>query len=133
MDVFELAARKKFRFETSKGQLSAEDLFDLPLTLSAGKGSVSLDGVARSLHKQLKEDEEISFVSETSKSDAVLQAKFDLVKRVIEIKKAEKAEALQTAERRAQKQRIMEIMWHKKDEDLQGKSLEDLEKMLESL
>lgn len=132
MSVFEIAARKKFRFETSKGMLSAEDLFDLPLTQASDKNPVSLDGVARGLYKHIQEEGVVSFVSDTTKVDETLQAKFDLVKRVIEIKKAEQAEARLSAERRAQKQRIMEIMSSKQTEALHGMSLEELAKMLES-
>lgn len=131
MSVFEIAARKKFRFDTAKGKFSVEDLFDLPLLSTTA--APCLDDIARSLYKQLKESEEMSFVSEAAQVSTETQMKFDLVKRVIEIKKAEREASRLAAERRAQKQRIMEIMGHKQDEALQGKSLDELAKMLESL
>ena len=52
-NLFEQAARKKIRFSTPKGQLLAEDLWDLPLT--------QLDAVARGLYK-LNQEAEISFI-----------------------------------------------------------------------
>ena len=51
--MFEKASRAKIRFETSKGSLTVEDLWDLPLTSNTGKAD--LDDIARGLHSQLKE------------------------------------------------------------------------------
>ena len=48
--LFITASRAKFRFPFSVGQLSAEDLWDLPLS---GRGQ-NLDNIARALHKELK-------------------------------------------------------------------------------
>ena len=126
-EIFETAARNKVRFETSKGLLSVEDLFDLPLTSQKGP---SLDEVAKGIYRQLKESDEISFVDANTASNNALTMKFDLVKRVIEIKKEEAAVALQARDRRARNARIMELMEQKKDEQLAGKSLEELQALL---
>lgn len=128
-NIFETAARNKVRFETSKGLLSIEDLFDLPLTSQKGP---SLDEVAKGIYRQLKESDEISFVDANTASNNALNMKFDLVKRVIEIKKDEAAVALQARDRRARNARIMELMEQKKDEQLAGKSLEELQALLDA-
>ena len=49
------------------------------------------------------------------------------------MKLEEKKEAELAKERKEQKQKIMEILASKHDEELKGKSVEELEKMLEEL
>ncbi len=48
-------------------------------------------------------------------------------------KQEEADERKAAADRKAQKARIMEIIADKQDEDLKGKSLEDLQEMLDNL
>jgi len=67
--MFEKASRSKLRFMSTKGLLTVEDLWDIPLT---SKNGVSLDDIAKSLHKQIKESEETSFVEEVSKKNTEL-------------------------------------------------------------
>lgn len=55
INIFEQTSRLKLRFDTTKGMLTAEDLWDLPLTSDAGKAN--LDDVAQSLHRELKDAE----------------------------------------------------------------------------
>ena len=51
-DLFEKAVRTKLRFETSKGQLSLEEVCDLPLTSTTGK--TNLYDIARTFRRELK-------------------------------------------------------------------------------
>lgn len=129
--MFEKASKLKLRFESSKGLLSVEDLWDLPLTSATGKAN--LDDVARAVHRQLKSDDSISFVNTSQKTDEVTQLKMDIVKHVIAAKMAENAQAAKAHDLREKKQRIMEIMARKQDEALASSSMDDLQKMLDSL
>lgn len=129
--LFILAARSKFRFVSPVGQqISAEDLWDLPLS---GKGA-NLDDIAKSLYKQLKEaDGEVSFVKPAVKATTEIQAKFDIVKYVIEVKMEER-DARNAAElKAATKQKISGLIAQKQDQDLAGKSVEELTALLQSL
>ena len=127
MNIFEQAARKKFRFDSSKGQLTVEQLWDLPLT---GNG-VNLDDIARGLFRQVKEtDSEVSFVKPAVKSDASLQAKFDIVKHIIDVKVADRDAAEKAAATRAKNQKIMALIDQKQDEKLSSASIEELRAML---
>jgi len=54
VNIFELASRRKFRYDTPAGQLCTEQLWDLPLE-DAGDGAASLDAVALSLASQLRD------------------------------------------------------------------------------
>ena len=127
----EKASRLKLRFDTTKGQVTAEDLWDLPLTSTVGKAN--LDDVARALHKQLKSGDDVSFVDTAKKSDSIVQLKFDLVKYVIEVKLAENAARNQAAAAADKKQRIMQILAERQDDSLKTASDDDLKKMLESM
>jgi hypothetical protein len=85
MADFEKASRLKLRFDTELGQLSVEDLWDLPLT---SETRVNLDDIAHGLDAQLTSVRK-SFVRSENAVDNVLQLKFDTVIAVIEWKQAE--------------------------------------------
>ena len=129
--MFEKALRLKLRFDTPSGLLGAEDLWDLPLTSTRGRAN--LDDVARSLNKQLKSGDDVSFVVKERKSDETVQLKFDLVKHVIDVRLAENAAALLEKERAEKKQKIMSIIASKQDESLHSMSLDDLKKLMSEL
>lgn len=106
-----------------------EDLWDLPLS---GNG-VHLDKIAVDLSKLLKEEPSKSFVVKAKKPNEVLQLKFDVVKHIIDVRLAEDEAAKAKAEARAKKDRILQIIERKQDEQLEGKPLKDLLKMVEDL
>lgn len=126
--MFQQASRLKLRFDSQKGLLTAEDLWDLPLTSNIGK--VNLDDIARSLHRQLKSGDNVSFVEVAQKSDATVQLKFDLVKHVIDTKLAENVAAATVRENREKRQRLLSLIEQKETEQLLGSSLDDLKAML---
>lgn len=130
--LFLKATRLKFRYPTLSGQLSVEDLWDLPLSSPTGR-STNLDDIAKALHRQLKEDLDISFVRPVVKKTEELQAKFDVVKLVIDTKVAERDDALAAKEKAEKKQKLMEIISKKKDAELEGKSVDELTSLLNSL
>lgn len=128
--MFEKASRLKLRFTSPVGPLSVEDLWDLPLTSKTGKAN--LDDLAKFLHKRVSESE-VSFVERPAESNTVAKLQFDIVKHVIDTKLAERDAAKAAAEKRATKQRIIDLIAEKKDEALKGKSLEELQGMLDGL
>jgi hypothetical protein len=128
--MFEKASRLKLCFSTDKGFLKVEDLWELPLVSTT---KVNLDDIARNLHKQLKSGDDVSFVNKEKKSDEIIQLKFDIVKHIIDVKLVENEAASLARTNREKKQKILELISMKKDEKLMGASLEDLEKMAESL
>jgi hypothetical protein len=126
------AAREKYRFQSAKGSLTIEDLWDLPLT--ARNGGASLDEVARDLHRRLKDAEDtVSFVTPTARTTTDLQDKMEIVKHVIAVKMAERDAAKAAEERAAAKQRIMQLIAEKKDAQLADASIEELEQKLAEL
>jgi hypothetical protein len=129
--MFEKAARLKLRFDTPGGALSAEDLWDLPLTSTRGRAN--LDDIARGLHKQLKSGDDVSFVIPEQKSDETIQLKFDLIKHVIDTRLVENRAALEAKDRAEKKQKILAIMADKQDEGLRNMSLEELQGLVASM
>lgn len=130
--MFEAATRQKLRFESPKGLLSIEDLWDLPLTSATGRAN--LDQIALDLHSQLKSTADVvSFVDDATKSDPVIQLQFDVVKHVIETRKKENAEAVAAKDRAETKQRLLEVLAKKRDSNLEAMSEEDLLKKLAEL
>lgn len=131
MNIFEIATKEKYRFPSSKGLLSLEQLWDLPLL---SQKSACLNTIALTLHNELKEAPTISFVSQASTSEnSVLSTKLDIVKHIISIRETENAAKKASIDNKAKKDRILEILATKQDEALLGKSEEELRQLAESL
>lgn len=128
VNIFEQASRLKLRFTTPVGELSAEQLWDLPLT-----GTRSLDAVAVSLNDQLNKSEVKSFVSSTSTADKLVQLRFDIAKYIIEVRKEEKQAAADKAENASKRKLLKEAIAAKQNEQLLSGDLAALEKKLAEL
>ena len=125
MNNFEKATRLRLRFETSRGNLNVEDLWRLPLA--------ELDKLAIALNKQLKESSEESFIKAKSKDHKLLELRFDIVKHIIETLLSEDEEKKKAADKRAKREQLLELIAKKKNQELEGKSLEELEAELTKL
>lgn len=131
VNLFEKATRAALRFESAVGHITTEDLWSMPLTSST---RANLNDIAKGLHSQLKAaDGEVSFVEPAAKSNEELQLKFDVVKRVIDVRVEERNAARAAAEKSVKKQKIMEIIALKEDQSLSNASVEELRAMLEAV
>lgn len=130
MNMFEQATRMKLRFETNKGCVSVEDLWDLPLQRANG---VSLDGVAIQVSRKLKEAEQESFVSKPSRDTSEDQLRLEILKHIITVKMSEQKAAQEAADKRQQRQNIDALIAKKQQDEMAGKSLEELMVMREEL
>lgn len=131
-NIFEQAARAKLRFETSAGLLSAEDLFDLPLTSAVKKPN--LDDIAKALHKKLRDEgDAVSFVTPAVKSTATDELRFEIVKHVIAVRIAERDAAAEAKARADKKQKLLELIDRKQNQQLEGQTLEELQAQLAAL
>jgi hypothetical protein len=131
MSVFEIASRKKLRFPSQKGDLTSEQLWDLPLT-SANK--FDLDTIARGINGELKSITEDGFVQtkpDPRKPD--LETALEIVKRVIAVKIEEKDAAEKKAANRVKRQKLLEALAEREVGDLKAKSKEELLKELNDL
>lgn len=123
-EMFIKASREKMRFPY-KGLATVEDLWDLPVT--------ELDKIYKSLNAKAKQAQEESLLEVKSSEDEELTAQIEIVKYIVSVKLEEKKSAEMAKDRKEQKQKIMSILASKQDEALQGKSIEELEKMLDEL
>ena len=120
-DIFKNATKKKYRFNY-KGLCTIEDLWDLSVE--------NLDAIYKSLKKQQKESDGESLLSTVSKEDKILAEKIEIVKAIVTDKLVAAEKARNAAKKRAENQRILEIMADKKDAALRDKTLEELQAML---
>jgi hypothetical protein len=129
--MFEKASRLKLRFDSPQGQVSVEDLWDLPLTSNTNRAN--LDDTARKLSKQVKESETESFVIKPAKVNETTLLKFDIVKHIIEVRLAENEVAATARANKERKQQILSIIANKQNEQLAASSIEDLQRLAEAL
>lgn len=128
-NIFEKAARAKLRFETKKGRITTEDLWDLPLQ---GK-SPNLDEIAMDLFRKAETGVVRSFVTEVPEKDKSDELKFAVVKHIIDVRKAEAQKAEKARANKAEKQKILAIIAEKETEGLRNTSLNELREMVKNL
>jgi hypothetical protein len=130
-DLFFLASRQQYRFPSSRGELTCEQLWEVPL-LSLNE--FCLNSIAISLNSELKLLEEPSFVAPAvnPRRDQVFNM-LEIVKIVIEVKQKESQERSEKARRTQEIQQIRELIEHKQTEELANSSVEELQAMLSEL
>lgn len=129
--MFEYAARNKLRFSSTKGDLTAEQLWDVPLRSQNG---FDLDAIAKGAKRALTSATEESFVNtERTPEHARLEAAFEIVKYVISVKLQEEAMAKKRAENRAEKEQLLKALAEKKEGKLSKMSEAELRRRIEAL
>lgn len=131
MDIFEQATRTKLRFQTSKGMLTVEDLWDVPL--QSKTSGINLDDIARRLSRELKEQATESFVDKPAKTDSATALAFDVVKHIIGVRLVERDAAALAAANKEKKQKLLEILARKEDEGLSALSADELRAQINAL
>lgn len=122
MENYKSASQQKLRYQTSKGLLNTEQLWDLNLN--------ELDALAVALVAELESSGKKSFLVKTSAKDKTVKLKFDIVLDVLNTK-SEEAQALKdAAEIKAHNSKIINLISEKQDESLRVKSVKQLEAML---
>jgi len=119
--MYKQASKQKLRIESGKGLLTVEQLWDLSLT--------DLDKLAVSLERK-KNAGAKTFLDVKSEEDKTAKLKFDIVLDVLNTKVEEDAIARKQIEDKEHNQKILGILAKKKDDALEGKSVEELEAML---
>lgn len=128
---YEKALRNKYRFESAKGQLTVEQLWDLPLTSRTGP---DLDTIARNINREIKQQAEESFVNPASNPrKAMLEDCFAIVLHIIATKQAENATALDATRRKQERDRLTEILHLRTQAELMTKTPAEIQAMIDAL
>lgn len=131
MHIFEKASRQKLRFVSVRGDITTEQLWDLPLT---SRNGFDLDSVAKAVNQELKQVAEESFVATSANpAKATLELKLEIVKHVIAARIEAADTAKKRAENKAERERLMELLHAKKDQELMGKTPEEIQAMIDKL
>ena len=127
MSIFEQASKAKLRFQTVKGNLTVEQLWDLPLD----KGEVNLYQLATELlvDTQNKPEQALSFFKKTTSKNELAQLKFDIVKHIVTTKVAEIEEKSNEAVKQSEIAELDKLIAAKEAEAKAGLSLDELKAM----
>lgn len=126
VNIFEKASRLKLRFATQRGDITVEDLWDVGLV----KGAVNLNDLAKAITRQLKTTEEEGLVKVNNSANAVLELKLEILKYVFGVRQAEADKKAQAQENAATRQKLADLIARKQDQELEGKSIEELQSLL---
>lgn len=131
MNNFEQASRQKLRFSTNKGDLTVEQLWDLPLQ---SKTQFDLDTVAKNVNNALKGATEESFVNTTTNpAKARLELMMDVVKHIIAARLAENEAVRDAMARKNEREKLLGILADKQDEALKSLTPEQIKERLAAL
>ena len=124
-NLFEIATRERYRFPYH-GLIGVEDLWGLPKT--------ELNNIYKYLMGKRRENETDSLMDEmTSRANEALDNEIEIVKYIFQYKEEQENAKIREKEKAEKKQRILELMAKKQDDELAEKSIEDLEAMLKEL
>lgn len=131
MEIYKKASKKKLRFNTNRGVLSVEHLWDLSkeeirqLVIKAREAAKKSSGEVN--------DTELSFLDAPVKTKATDdELRFEILKDIYLTKKSAEEKAQKRAEAKENNKKILDLIARKQDEALEKKSIAQLEKMLES-
>ena len=122
--MFKQASKMKLRFETSRGILSAEQLWDLKQSTL----STSIKHVKEILKKA--NDDDLAFLVDEQVVDVENQLRFDILKDVYLSKKKEAEERRNAANIKEHNEKILSIIADKQDDSLKDMSIEELQSQL---
>ena len=130
MPNFETATRRKIRFTSSKGLLSVEQLWDVPLR---SKNDFNLNEIAKKASLEVKEIVEENFVDSSVPGAIESHLKFDLVKYVIATKLQEETLSAKRAENKIEREKLLRILAEKQDGALSDLSVQELQTRINAL
>ena len=130
-NIFEYATRNKVRFQSTRGELTLEQLWDVPLR---SRDDFNLNGVAKAANKALKDVSEESFVETAKTPEHVrLETALELVKWVIDAKLADEETAKKRADNKIEKEKLLGILAEKQAGKLSELSEKELQRRIAAL
>lgn len=131
-DLFFRATKGKFRFPSKVGELTTEQLWDLPLTST--KAGADLDTVAKTINAEIRSASEESFVGPTrNPKRAILEIKLEVVKAVIAAKIDDARDAEKRAAKASRRKLLEEAIAQADMREISSASKDDLLKRLREM
>ena len=132
--MYKKASRLKLRFESSRGPLTAEMLWDLKIT----ELKTMVKAQAEKLQKLERPGDALSFVEEIitsneTKEIEIEKLRFDILKDVFITRKDEAKDAAADVKKKEELSHLREILRDKKEEELKKLSAEELEERIKKL
>lgn len=130
-NIFEYATRNKLRFTSSRGELTVEQLWDVPLR---SNDVFNLNVLAKAANDAVKAVNEENFV-ETSRTPAHtrVETAFEVVKHVIEVKLSDEAAAKKRADNRIKREKLLTVLAEKQEGKMSEMSIASLKKQIAEL
>ena len=123
--LFEKASRLKLRINY-KGVCSVEDLWDVSL--------IELNKMFQGLTMQLKNTQGESLLEVVkTKANKLIELKIEIVRHIVKIKLEEQKARMDRKKKAELKQKYLAMIATKQDEVEQGKTIEELTKLIEEL
>lgn len=120
--MYKKALQLGLRFQSTRGPLTIEQLMTLQ--------PEELDSLAVQLDEAYANSKGKSFIQKRNTKDASIKLQLDIVLDILQDKLIEREEAAQAKQTKEERQRILEIIKKKEDEQLENLSLEELKKKL---
>ena len=122
--LFEMATRSKLRFQSTKGKLSVEDLWDL--------SDKDLDVVYKNLKDQEVKSSEESLLDDAN-VDPKLTAAIGIVKYIFTTKRNERLAEKERINKKLTQRKYIDALSKKQDEAIEKMSEAELRAMIDSL
>lgn len=108
--------RNKVRFDSPKGKLSIEDLWDLPLN---SRDECNLDAIAVKLYNEMTSGNKTSFTKQEKTKDDTLYKKLETVKEIIRIKLMDIEQKELKEQKQVRREKLLNLLEKKNDESLE--------------
>lgn len=126
--MYKQASQQKLRFQTNRGILSSEQLWDL----SQADLSSAIKAVKKTLTKN--DDDELSFLAESTIVDTDNELRFNILKDVFLTKKKEVDERRNAAEAKKFEQKIITLIAEREEKDMEDElnamSIDELKELI---
>lgn len=130
-NIFEYVTRNKLRFESSRGQLSVEHLWDVPLRSRDG---FDLNTIAKAASKAFKDITEENFVEIAKTAEHIRrEAVLEVIKYVIDTKLAEEKATASRAAKKLEREQLLKILAEKQVGKLSELSEKEIQKRIAAL
>ena len=132
-EAFIQASRMKLKFPSAAGDLSVEDLWDIPLTALTRGARTTLEDIGNALLIKQRGFADSSILSKPAAASAEKQRvdlSVEVIRHIVQVKEAEVAAKTAAAARKAERDRLDELIRTREGNEL---PLEELKKQREAL